>query len=247
MALVAVVAVVVSLVVGNYEHVDAVRRALRIVLCMPGRTDGHFSLGLSNGERLRQLLNSNRETEREKGSAMPTLPQRRRRRRRRLSMQWDMLHFLQQLLGKEGHGGNWAWSARFAPADCKISDLRSCGLRDKMQSVVDPVHCVPLPHSLPHSIEILCLYNLSIHQAHNKAIKAPLDDANPIKANSKQLQLLSNLNPKPISISICNLETPHRSRTSTRLKLKLNANLSSSAKFLRIANGSSDDDDDDDA
>lgn len=61
----AFVAVVVSLVVGNYEHVDAVRRALRIVLCMPGRTDGHFSLGLSNGERLRQLLNSNRETERE--------------------------------------------------------------------------------------------------------------------------------------------------------------------------------------
>lgn len=101
----ALVAVVVSLVVGNYEHVDAVRRALRIVLCMPGRTDGHFSLGLSNGERLRQLLNSNRETERERGSAMPTLPQRRRRRRRRLSMQWDMLHFLQQLLGKEGQGG----------------------------------------------------------------------------------------------------------------------------------------------
>lgn len=61
----ALVAVVVSLVGGNYEHVDAVRRALRIVLCMPGRTDGHFSLGLSNGERLRQLLNSNRETERE--------------------------------------------------------------------------------------------------------------------------------------------------------------------------------------
>lgn len=240
----ALVAVVVSLVVGNYEHVDAVRRALRIVLCMPGRTDGHFSLGLSNGERLRQLLNSNRETERERGSAMPTLPQRRRRRRRRLSMQWDMLHFLQQLLGKEGHRGNWAWSARFAPADCKISDLRSCGLRDKMQSVVDPVHCTPLPLSLPRSIAILCLYNLSIHQAHNKAIKATLDDANPIKANSKQLQLLSNLNPKPISISICNLETPHRSRTSTRLKLKLNANLSSSAKFLRIANGSSDDDDD---
>lgn len=75
MALVAVVAVVVSLVGGNYEHVDAVRRALRIVLCMPGRTDGHFSLGLSNGERLRQLLNSNRETERERGSAMPTLPE----------------------------------------------------------------------------------------------------------------------------------------------------------------------------
>lgn len=211
---------------------------------MPGRTDGHFSLGLSNGERLRQLLNSNRETEREKGTAMPTLPQRRRRRRRRLSMQWDMLHFLQQLLGKEGQRGNWAWSARFAPADCKISDLRSCGLRDKMQSVVDPVHCVPLPLFLPRSIAILCLYNLSIHQAHNKAIKATLDDANPIKANSKQLQLLSNLNPKPISISICNLETPHRSRTSARLKLKLklNANLSSSAKFLRIANGSSDDD-----
>lgn len=61
----ALVAGVVSLVVGNYEHVDAVRRALRIVLCMPGRTDGHFSLGLSNGERLRQLLNSNRKTERE--------------------------------------------------------------------------------------------------------------------------------------------------------------------------------------
>lgn len=245
----ALVAVVVSLVGGNYEHVDAVRRALRIVLCMPGRTDGHFSLGLSNGERLRQLLNSNRETEREgdRGQCHAHFASEKEEEEAKAVNAMGYASFFTAIAGQGGaRRGNWAWSARFAPADCKISDLRSCGLRDKMQSVVDPVHCTPLPLSLPRSIAILCLYNLSIHQAHNKAIKATLDDANPIKANSKQLQLLSKLNPKPISISICNLETPHRSRTSTRLKLKLklNANLSSSAKFLRIANGSSDDDDD---
>lgn len=77
--------------------------------------------------------------------------------------------------GQRGEGsakGNWAWSLRFAPADCKISDLRSCGLRDKMQSVVDPA-CAPLHPPPPPSN--LCLYNLSIHQAHNKAIKATLE------------------------------------------------------------------------
>lgn len=208
---------------------------------MHARQDGwtFFTWPVKWGETSTALKQQQRDTER--GQCHAHFAPEKRRRRWRLSMQWDMLHFLQQLQGKQGKKANWAWPARFAPADCKISDLRSCGLRDKMQSVVDPVHCTPLPHS----IAILCLYNLSIHQAHNKAIKATLDDANPIKANLKQLQLYSNLNPKPISISICNLETPHRSPTSTRLKLKLklSANLSSSAKFLRIANGSNDDDD----
>lgn len=110
-----------------------------------GRMD-IFHLACQMGRETSTALKHSEKKEEKRGEGL--------RRRSRLSVQWDMLHFLQQLAGAaesdrgQGGGGsakgNWAWSLRFAPADCKISDLRSCGLRDKMQSVVDPA-CAPPP------------------------------------------------------------------------------------------------------
>lgn len=175
-----------------------------------------FTWPVKWGERLRQLLNTARKGEEERGEGL--------RRRSRLSVQWDMLHFLQQLAGAaesdRGQGawargstkGNWAWSLRFAPADCKISDLRSCGLRDKMQSVVDPA-CAPLPPSpSPTYAFIICQYIKctikrlkrlsSRRKSHKGQVQARLQSQSAICKSQVELEALPLSRTLSVSLSL---------------------------------------------